>query len=284
MLTELQEKACAKLNLTLDVLAPRGDGYHDLRMVMQTVSLHDDVTVIVRENGPWRVHGTGLPMPEDQGNLAWKAAEVYFAGAPQRPGLEIRIDKRIPSQAGLAGGSADAAAVLRALNRQFGRFSPEQLAELALQVGSDVPYCLVGGTMLAEGRGERLRPLPPLGACSVLVVKPGCAVSTPELFHAIDSAPVPLRPDTEAMCQALGRGDLRAVGRLLCNVFEPLAMRLHPEIGQVLAALRECYVEGAAMTGTGSACFALFEDAEAARRAQSAMQRRNWFAVLAEPV
>ncbi len=283
-MTQLHEKAYAKLNLTLDVLSRRPDGYHDLQMVMQSVSLCDDVCLRVDDSGDWRIRGSGLPMPEDAGNLAWKAAECYFAGSALRPGLEISIEKRIPSEAGLAGGSSDAAAVLRALNRHFALYSEPELAARALQVGSDVPYCLAGGTKLAEGRGERLSQLPALPACAILIVKPRCAISTPELFGALDSSPVLLRPELPRMRAALERGDLRSIGALLCNVFEPLAMRHHPEIGAVLALLRESHCLGAAMTGTGSACFALYQQPERAQSAREAALRKGFATFLENPV
>ena len=168
-MTTLYEGAFAKINLTLDVLGKRADGYHDLQSVMQTISIRDDVEIDVGTGKPWRLLCSVEGIPTDEKNLAWKAAKVYCDAMDKDPeGLEIRIVKRIPAGAGLGGGSADAAAVLRALNRHYGDpLSVLALAELGAQVGSDVPFCVVGGTAMVEGRGERLRKLPDMPtACS----------------------------------------------------------------------------------------------------------------------
>ena len=281
-MTILEESAWAKLNLSLAVLGKRGDGYHELDMVMQSVSLHDDVRITVEERGDWSIAGENMPL--DEHNLAWKAADAYFADTELRPGLAIAIEKRIPSQAGLGGGSADAAAVLRALNRHFCLHSEAELSARALRVGSDVPYCLIGGTKRAMGKGERLTELPALPKCAILIVKPPCACSTAALYAAIDRESEIPKPDTAALCAALEKGDLKAIGAALCNAFEPLACRTHSEIAAVLTLLRTGGCLGAAMTGSGSACFALYEDEAAARTAADALRddRRKIF--LAEPV
>ena len=201
---ELTEGAFAKVNLTLDVLDKREDGYHNLRSIMQTVSLHDDVHVTVGCEG-WQVHcyreilppdaaETTEPelvtcgLPQDRDNLVWKAAEAFYARTGKTPeGLEIFINKRIPLEAGLGGGSADAAAVLRALNRAYDSpLSIPALCELGAQVGSDVPFCVMGGTALVEGRGERITKLPDVPEIFFVVCKPDFSISTPELYRAID--------------------------------------------------------------------------------------------------
>ena len=201
---ELTEGAFAKVNLTLDVLDKREDGYHNLRSIMQTVSLHDDVHVTVGCEG-WQIHcyREVLPpdadentepelvtcgLPQDRKNLAWKAAEAFYARIGKKPeGLEIFINKRIPLEAGLGGGSADAAAVLRALNRAYDSpLSIPALCELGAQVGSDVPFCVMGGTALVEGKGELLTRLPPAPEFFVVICKPDFSVSTPELYQGLD--------------------------------------------------------------------------------------------------
>ena len=166
-MTTIFEPAYAKVNLTLDVLGKRPDGYHDLQSVMQTISLRDDIEIDVGTGKPWKLLCSREDIPCDERNLAWKAAKVYCEAMNKDPdGLEIRITKRIPSQAGLGGGSADAAAVLRALNEHYGNpLSIMALAELGAQVGSDVPFCVVGGTAMVEGRGERIRMLPAMPDC-----------------------------------------------------------------------------------------------------------------------
>ena len=173
-MTTLYEGAYAKVNLTLDVLGKREDGYHDLQSVMQTISIRDDVEIDVGTGKPWVLECSREDIPNGPENLAWKAAKVYCDAMKLDPqGLAIRITKRIPSGAGLGGGSADAAAVLRALNRHFDSpLSILALAELGAQVGSDVPFCVVGGTAMVEGRGERLRKLPDMPECVFVVCKP----------------------------------------------------------------------------------------------------------------
>ena len=184
-MTTLYEGAFAKVNLTLDVLGKRPDGYHDLQSVMQTISIRDDVELDIDTGKPWTLSCSAEGIPEDDRNLAWKAAKVFCDKLGKDPnGLSIRITKRIPSGAGLGGGSADAAAVLRALNRFYDSpLSVFALAELGAQVGSDVPFCTLTGTAMVEGRGERLRPLPPMPDCTFVVCKPVFSVSTPEQYR-----------------------------------------------------------------------------------------------------
>ena len=186
----LRETAYGKLNLTLDILGKRPDGYHDLEMVMCSVDLADELTLELGAGGGWSVTCDRAELPQDEGNLCWRAARSYFDAAGLDPdGLRIRVRKSIPAQAGMAGGSSDAAAVLRALNRHYGRFSGAALREIGLQVGSDVPYCLFGGVALARGRGEELTRLPDLpGELHFVLAKPDFSVSTPELFREIGRA------------------------------------------------------------------------------------------------
>ncbi len=188
MSVTLREGAFAKINLTLDVLGKRPDGYHDIQSVMQTISIRDDVEVEVGTAKPWTLSCDKEDVPQDSSNLAWKAAEMFCRAAKRDPeGVAIRITKRIPTQAGLGGGSADAAAVLRALNRHYDYpFSIYALAELGAEVGSDVPFCTLGGTVLCQGRGERLRKLPDLPETLFVVCKPDFPVSTPELYRRLD--------------------------------------------------------------------------------------------------
>ena len=184
-MTTLYEGAFAKINLTLDVLDKRPDGYHDLRSVMQTISIRDDIEVDVDTGKPWKLLCDKDGVPTDDRNLAWKAAKVFYEQTGlQDNGVEIRITKRIPMEAGLGGGSADAAAVLRALNRHYNNpLSILALAELGSLVGSDVPFCTLCGTAMVEGRGERLRKLPDMPDCCFVVCKPDFSSSTPELYR-----------------------------------------------------------------------------------------------------
>ncbi len=263
-------QAYAKLNLTLDVLGRRPDGYHDLRMLMQTVDLHDDLTLEKSPDGSLRVQNSLAFLPCGEKNLAAAAALRFWeALGTERRGFIITIRKRIPVCAGMGGGSSDAAAVLRALNREAGEpFSLTELARIGERVGSDVPYCVLGGTALAEGRGERLTPLSPLPQCWAVVCKPEFSVSTPELFAKIDGARLRCRPDTEGALAALAAGDLGGVARRMYNVFEDaLPDRQRARVAQIKHTLIQSGALGAVMTGTGSAVFGLFQDRETAREA-----------------
>lgn len=263
-MTTLYEGAFAKLNLTLDVLGKREDGYHDIRSIMQTVSIRDDIEIDVGTGKPWSLTCDKEGIPTDSRNLAWKAAKVFFAAAKKDPqGLSIRITKRIPSEAGMGGGSADAAAVLRALNRHYGApFSILALAELGAQVGSDVPFCTVCGTAMAEGRGERLRTLPGMPDCCIVVCKPEFSVSTPELYRQLDQKAIACRPNHQAMESALLAGDLGKVAENLCNVFDPVVTQEHLEINYIKSIFHSYGAVGQQMTGSGSAVFALVESFE----------------------
>lgn len=263
-MTTLYEGAFAKLNLTLDVLGKREDGYHDLKSVMQTISVRDDVEIDVGTGKPWTLSCTNEDIPCDETNLAWKAAKVFCDALQIDPdGIAIRITKRIPSQAGMGGGSADAAAVLRALNRHYDSpLSILALAELGAQVGSDVPFCVLCGTAMVEGRGERLRKLPDLPDCIFVICKPDFSVSTPELYKKIDTVTIPTHPDNQAMESALLAGDLPRVAGNVYNVFDPVVTAEHLELNYIKSI---CNTYGAMcmqMTGSGSAVFAMVESFE----------------------
>ena len=263
-MTTLYEGAFAKLNLTLDVLGKRPDGYHDLKSVMQTISVRDDIEIDVGTGEPWRLLCDKEGIPTDETNLAWKAAKVFFDAVKKDPeGLEIRIVKRIPSGAGLGGGSADAAAVRRALNRHYGHpFSVGALAELGAQVGSDVPFCTLCGTAMVEGRGEKLRKLPDMPDCVFVVCKPEFSISTPELYRKIDEKEVAKRPDNRAMESAILAGDLGKVAENLCNVFDPIVTEEHLELNYIKSIFNSYGAAGYQMTGSGSAVFAIVQDFE----------------------
>ena len=276
--------AHAKLNLSLDVLNRRPDGYHEMRMVMQTISLADTLTLTPGGEGV-RVRTSLSYLPTDARNLAAAAARAFWVGTGRpEQGLEIAIEKVIPVCAGMAGGSADAAAVLRALNEAAGTgLSRQALARLGEQVGSDVPYCVLEGTALAEGRGEVLTPLPPLPFCHIVVCKPSFSVSTPELFGRLDCRRIRRRPDTEGLVAALAAGDLEEVARRVYNVFEDvLPERRAGVIAEIKGELLNHGALGAAMSGTGPTVFGLFREQEQARQACRALSesfRDVWTAV-----
>ena len=274
--------AHGKLNLSLDVLGRTADGYHDMRMVMQTVQFGDELEVSLRSDGQFTIDPGQSYLPADGRNLAVKAAKLFLEGTGL--GADIRVVKRIPVCAGMGGGSADAAAVLRALNVLTGRdMSIDGLCALGLQAGSDVPFCVLEGAALAEGRGEVLTPVPSLPDCAVVICKPAFAISTPELFGKVDGRKSRLRPDTAGILAALEDRDVPGVARRMFNVFEDVLGRRQGEIFAIKRALTDLGALGAAMTGSGSAVFGLFDDEEAAKRAHQALSARYRECCLTRP-
>ena len=263
-MTTLFEPAYAKINLTLDVLGLRDDGFHDIKTVMQTISLRDDVEIDVGTGKPWVLTCNKEGIPCDERNLAWKAAKLFEeVTGKDLGGIEIRITKRIPSEAGLAGGSADAAAVLRALNEHFGApLSIGALAEVGGQIGSDIPFCVIGGTCMCEGRGERLRKLPNMPECVFVVCKPDFSVSTPELYKKLDEVAIAKHPDNRAMESALLAGDLGRVAENVYNVFDPVVTAEHLELNYIKSIFNSYGAVGFQMTGSGSAVFAIMPEFE----------------------
>ncbi len=263
-MTTLYEGAFAKINLTLDVLGKRPDGYHDLKSVMQTISIRDDVEIDVDTGKPWALYCDKEGVPTDERNLAWKAAKVFFEQTKlQTTGIEIRITKRIPMEAGLGGGSADAGAVLRALNEHYGNpLSILALAELGSMVGSDVPFCTLCGTAMVEGRGEKLRKLPDMPDCCFVVCKPDFSSSTPELYRKIDEVAIAKRPNHQAMESALLAGDLGKVAENIYNVFDPVVTKDHLELNYIKSIFNSYGSVAQQMTGSGSAVFAVVPEFE----------------------
>ena len=262
----LEEQAYAKLNLTLDILGKRDDGYHELESVMQQITLCDEIEIDVETGEDWKLECDWEAIPTDSRNLAWKAAGVFYKSIGKDPqGITIRIRKRIPMEAGMGGGSADAAAVLRALNDHYGKpFSIGALAELGALVGSDVPFCVIGGTAMVEGRGEIVRKLPDMPDCVFVVIKPEFSVSTPALYKKIDEVAIPRHPDNQAMETALRAGDLGKVCENVFNVFDPVVTADHLELNYIKSV---CHQYGAItyqMTGSGSAVFAIVSEFEVA--------------------
>ena len=263
-MTTLYEGAFAKINLTLDVLGKREDGYHDLKSVMQGISIRDDIEIDVDTNAPWTLQCTMEGIPADQTNLAWQAAEVFYeVTGLSTSGLTIRITKRIPVQAGLGGGSADAAAVLRALNRHYGNpLSILALAEIGAKVGSDVPFCVLCGTAMVEGRGERLRKLPDMPDCFFVICKPDFSSSTPELYKKLDECAIARHPDNQAMESALLAGDLQKVAENIYNIFDPIVTQDHLELNYIKSIYNTYGAVAYQMTGSGSAVFGIVTEFE----------------------
>lgn len=282
----LYEGAFAKINLTMDVLGKRPDGYHDLKSVMQTISIRDDIEIDLDTGKPWSLSCSMDGVPCDERNLAWKAAEVFFNALKCDPnGLEIRITKRIPMQAGLGGGSADAGAVLRALNKHYNNpLSILALAELGAQVGSDVPFCTLCGTAMVEGRGERLRKLPDMPECCFVVCKPQFSSSTPELYQKLDAIEIAKRPDNQAMESALIAGDLGKIAEHIYNVFDPIVTQEHLELNYIKSIFNSYGSIAQQMTGSGSAVFAVVPDFEFAAVICSMLKDNYPEVYIAKPV
>ena len=271
----MEERAFAKLNLTLDILRKREDGFHDLRMVMQNVALCDEISLEERDREGMTLHTKAAYLPTDENNIAVKAAKVFARETGlSLPGLDLTIHKRLPVCAGMAGGSSDGAAVLRMLSRRYrpdmGR---EELERIAVLVGSDVPFCVRGGAALAEGRGERLRDLPGLPDCTVLLCKPDFPISTPELFGLVRVKKLRFHPDTAGMLRALERGDLEEICRYVYNVFEDVLPRKYQRVWEIKRQMLELDALTAAMTGSGPTVFGIFADEAAAREAARVLER-----------
>lgn len=266
----LRIKAAAKLNFSLDILGIRPDGYHEMDMVMQTIDLFDDVEL--SEAGTVSVFSDGSP--DGPENLAWKAAEAFFRVAKRSGGARIRLTKRIPVQAGMAGGSANAAAVLIGLNALYdARLSPEALRDAGLSVGADVPYCLIGGTARVRGIGEIVEPMPPFLSGYLVVAKPAIGISTAEAFRRFDRAENLRHPDIAALLSVMEKGQLDALSLFMENVLE------QSEQNETVETLRQELLKNGAlaarMTGSGSAVFGLFSEKEAASRCAVALTGEN---------
>lgn len=257
--------ARAKINLTLDVLGKRPDGYHEVEMVMQSIELHDvleftpagrDITLTVE----------GGDLPTGSGNLVYRAAELIRRRGKIKSGVNIRLVKAIPVEAGLGGGSADAAAALKALNELWETgLSLSELMSLGEQLGSDVPFCIFGGTALARGRGERLERLPPCPRLGLVLIKPRFSVSTASVYRAYTAGPEVNRPDNRAMVSAITNGDTNGIAKNLANALESVTIRMHPEIGQIKTKLTRAGALGVLMSGSGPTVFGLAGDSGSAR-------------------
>ena len=266
-----EEKAFAKLNLYLGIHGLREDGYHELETVFQAIDLCDLVAVSVHRQGGISLRCNLPYLPTDGRNLAVKAAEAFFRAADlENPGLNINIKKIIPVGAGMAGGSTDAACVLRLLNRAFGMpLCDKKLAETALALGADVPFCLRGGTALAKGVGEKLQVLKPMPDCFFVVAKPNFSVATKDAFQLYDRQPAQHYPASAALLEGLERGDLQGVADHLYNALEGPVGVEKPLILRLRESLLENGALGARMTGSGSAVFGIFETQEQADLAAS---------------
>ena len=274
----LEIAAHAKINLSLDVLGKREDGYHDLRMIMQTVALHDTVQLEAVPGGI-SMECKNRWVPQDRTNLAWKAADLLIGCHGIKSGVRIKIIKRIPVSAGLAGGSTDAAAVLRGMNDLFSlELGMDELRRLGMQIGADVPYCVSGGTRLAEGIGERLAALPDFSGVDIVIVKPKIGVSTAWVYGNLDISKITERdrPDANLLGQALERRDIGTVAGIMKNVLEKVTIPKYSIIQEAKERLIEEGASGSMMSGSGPAVFGIFPDSSTAAAAYGklALDRR----------
>lgn len=264
--TRATARSYAKINLTLDVLGKRPDGYHDVEMIMQTVSLHD-IVVVDKTDTEISVSTNLRYLPTNEKNIAYKAALAFFEYTNIDGGCDIAITKNIPVAAGLAGGSGNAAAVLCALDRLYNTNLPINiLKEIGATLGADVPYCFSGGTVLATGIGEILTPLPAVPKCTILMVKPPISVSTGTVYEAIDTAEIIKHPDTDAMISAIKSGDIGAVADNLSNVMGTVTENIHPIVRGIRRKMILNGALGAVMSGSGPTVFGIFPDYDTAKK------------------
>ena len=267
-------RALAKINLGLDVLRKREDGYHEVRMVMQTIRMYDQLD-ITRNIQPGIHIKTNLPyLPVNENNLVFKAAKLLMDEFQIQEGLSIQLKKVIPVSAGMAGGSSDAAAALVGVNKIFALgLSRKELMERGRQIGADVPYCVMRGTALGEGIGEILTPLPPVPQGYVLVGKPGVNVSTKFVYGRLDAANLKEHPDIDGMVAALGQKDLRQVADKLGNVLETVTVPEYPVIDEIKKSMVRWGALNALMSGSGPTVFGLFDDREKAEYASEKLKK-----------
>ena len=258
MISHLRLKAYGKINLGLDVLGRREDGYHQVRMIMQTVGLHDGIDIYLKSGRGIRVESNLYYLPNNEQNLAYRAAALLMEEFGVDAGLSIRLRKFIPVSAGMAGGSSDAAAVLYGVNKMFGLgLSREGLMERGLKLGADVPYCLMRGTVLSEGIGEKLTPLPPMPQCQILIAKPAVSVSTRTVYESLDAMELKEEdhPDIDGMIEAIRRKDIRQVAGLFKNVLELVTADRYPVIRQIEEEMKRRGAVNAVMSGSGPTVF-----------------------------
>lgn len=270
MIFNLKLKAYGKINLALDVLRRREDGYHDVRMIMQTVGIYDQVDLRRKREPGITVETNLYYLPNNENNLVYQAAKLLFDEFQLKEGLHINLKKVIPVAAGMAGGSSDAAAVLVGVNKMFSLgLSKEQLMERGVKIGADVPYCIMRGTALSEGIGEKLTKLPPMPQCQILIAKPGISVSTKfvyENLHANDLKPEQ-HPDIDGMIEAIEKQDVYMVGEKMGNVLELVTADKYPVIENIKAVMREHGAVNAMMSGSGPTVFGIFTSPRAAQNA-----------------
>ena len=261
-------KARAKINLGLDVVRRREDGYHEVKMVMQMLRLYDQIDIEKTQESGILVRSNLSFLPTDERNIAYKAAKVMIDQFGLEQGVIIRIEKHIPVAAGMAGGSTDCAAVLYGMNKLFGlRLNQKKLRELGVKLGADVPYCLMRQTALSEGIGEILTPISPLQDCPILIAKPSVSVSTRHVYEHLKLDEQTMHPDIDGIVTALADGDLYGVTDRMANVLETVTVPEHPVIDGIKKQMMASGAVNALMSGSGPTVFGIFDDEEKAKKA-----------------
>ena len=275
--------APAKINLLLDIICRLPNGYHSLFMLMQSVDLCDTVEVSLRDDGEINLTCSEAALPTDSKNIAYRAAQKFFEAAGLGCGADISLTKRIPFEAGLAGGSTDAAAVLKALNTlcETG-YTPAQLCQIGVKLGADVPFCIMGGTMLSQDIGQVLSPLPKLGDCYIVLVKPDVGVSTKEAYEAFDTCDNIRHPDCTAMLHAAANADFDGIVANVGNVFEQFIEV--PQRAQIKAVMREYGSLACCMSGSGPTVFGIFDSEEKAKECVAAIPEKLGKVFLTRPI
>ena len=265
---KMELKALGKINLGLDVLGKRPDGYHDVRMVMQTIYLYDQITITKRKEPGIGLSTNLFYLPVNENNLAYRAAKLLMDEFEIRSGVDIFLEKHIPVAAGMAGGSSNAAAVLYGINRMFDLgLSMEELMKRGVSLGADVPYCIMRGTVLAEGIGEILTPLPPMPRCQIVVAKPPVSVSTKMVYEKIDSRRIVEHPDIDGIIDGLKEGDVTKIASCMGNVLEQVTVEEYPVIDKIKRLMNEGGAKGAMMSGSGPTVFGIFTEKSLAKKA-----------------
>lgn len=260
-------KAYAKINITLDILGKRNDGYHELEMIMQNVSLHDNITA-EKTDGEILVSSNSGIIPKGEKNIAYKAAEYMIKKYGIKGGVKIYIEKNIPVGAGLAGGSTDAAAAIKAVKSLYNlKLTEEEMEECASQIGSDVPFCINGKTSLATGRGTELKAISPMPKMYIVLAKPSFGVSTAFVYKNYKAENVEKRPNTKAVIEAIEKGDTKEIAKGLCNVLESVTAKKYDDIEKIKESLKAFGAENAIMSGSGPTVFGIFEDKNTADKA-----------------
>lgn len=275
MISHLRLKAYGKINLALDVLGKRADGYHEVRMIMQTVGLHDSIDLYRTREPGIRIETNLFYLPNNEQNLAYKAASLLMEEFEIRQGVAINLRKFIPVSAGMAGGSADAASVLFGVNKMFGLgLSTQELMRRGVTLGADIPYCLMRGTALSEGIGEKLSPLPAMPQCQVLIAKPGISVSTRTVYESLDAMDLSPwdHPDIDGMIDAIRSRNLREVAGKFGNVLELVTGEKYPVISRIEQVMKNYGAINAMMSGSGPTVFGLFTNPNGAQAAYEALR------------